>query len=105
VQGLSQAPQWLVSFTTLVQTPLQRTSPELGHEPQLVGLQGQQSSSQSSGKSSQSALATPLHSGGSTPVPQSRVPPHPSGIVPHCVGWQVVGVQPHWLGVPPPPHV
>jgi hypothetical protein len=82
-QTPSQAPQCVGSSTTLVQTPLHWTSPELGHKPQLAGLQGQQSSSQSSGKSSQSALATPLHSGGIVPAPQSIVPPHPSGIVPH----------------------
>jgi hypothetical protein len=67
---LSHAPQCVGSFRTFVHTPLQRTSPGFGHEPQLEGLQGQQSSSQSSGKSSQSLLATPLHSGGSVPAPQ-----------------------------------
>src|SRR5262249_12147685 len=103
VQMLSQAPQCNGSSTTLVQTPLHLTSPGLGHEPQLDGLHGQQSSSQSSGKSSQSSFATPLHSGGRLPEPQSMVPPHPSDWVPHWVGWHVLGVQPHWFGTPPPP--
>jgi hypothetical protein len=40
-------------------------------------------------------------------VPQVSVPPQPSEIVPHVLPWaaQVVGVQPHALAVPPPPHV
>src|SRR6185295_16926028 len=40
-------------------------------------------------------------------VPQSSVPPHPSGIVPQffpCAA-HVVGVQPQTFAVPPPPHV
>jgi hypothetical protein len=101
----SQAPQCWGSLTALMQTPLHWTSPEFGHVGQFAALQGQQSSSQSSGKSSQSAFWTPLHSGGSEPAPQLSVPPHPSGTVAHWPGWHVEGVQPHWLVVPPPPHV
>jgi hypothetical protein len=40
-------------------------------------------------------------------VPQSRVPPQPSEMVPQflpCAA-HVVGMQPHTFGVPPPPHV
>jgi hypothetical protein len=40
-------------------------------------------------------------------VPQVRVPPHPSGMVPHWYppGQVVPGTQPHAFGTPPPPHV
>jgi hypothetical protein len=39
--------------------------------------------------------------------PQVSVPPQPSLMVPQFVpaGQAVSGVQPHWLGVPPPPQV
>jgi hypothetical protein len=38
---------------------------------------------------------------------QFSVPPHPSVVLPHVIPCfaQVVGVQPHTFGVPPPPHV
>jgi hypothetical protein len=39
-------------------------------------------------------------------MPQLRIPPQPSGTVPQfCPGGHTPIVQPHWLGVPPPPHV
>src|SRR5438132_689446 len=37
--------------------------------------------------------------------PQLRVPPQPLAIIPQSAAPQVVGVQPHWLGTPPPPQV
>jgi hypothetical protein len=33
------------------------------------------------------------------------VPPQPSGRFVPQMSWHVIGVQPHWFGVPPPPHV
>jgi hypothetical protein len=49
----------------------------------------------------------PPHTSGAVHVPQSSIPPHPSASVPHVAprAWQVVGVHPHTLGVPPPAHV
>lgn len=39
-------------------------------------------------------------------VPQARLPPQPSAMVPQVApSWpQLVGVHPHWLGTPPAPH-
>jgi len=45
-------------------------------------------------------------SGGVQEPPQSCIPPHSSTKVPHSApidAHVIVGVQPHWLGVPPPP--
>jgi hypothetical protein len=39
-------------------------------------------------------------------LPQFRVPPQPSLTLPQLApaAAHVTGVQPHWFGVPPPPH-
>jgi len=49
----------------------------------------------------------PPHVLGAVHVPQSSVPPHPSGMVPQLApsAAHVLGVQPHVYGVVPPPHV
>ncbi|HEY2386483.1 MAG TPA: hypothetical protein VGK30_05945 [Candidatus Binatia bacterium] len=46
-------------------------------------------------------VADPVH------VPQSTVPPQPSGTVPQSspAGHDVIGVQPHTCSTPPPSHV
>jgi hypothetical protein len=45
----------------------------------------------------QTHLLATLQTSGGEQVPQSSVPPHPSGIVPQVAPWavQLVGVQPH----------
>jgi hypothetical protein len=52
-------------------------------------------------------VASPPHVAGAVHVPQSSVPPQPSGIMPQFApfAWQVVLMQPHTFDVPPPPHV
>jgi hypothetical protein len=49
----------------------------------------------------------PPQTSGAWHVPQSSMLPHPSDSVPHVAprAAQVVGVQPHTFGTPPPPHV
>ena len=50
----------------------------------------------------------PPHVSGGVQFPHCMMPPQPSAVGPHQPDWQVSAVQlgePHWFGVPDPPHV
>ena len=53
------------------------------------------------------AVPAPAQVSGAVQVPQSSVPPQPSGMLPQFMprAAHVVGVHPQTFAVPPPPHV